>query len=147
MRHAGVTGVGIAAGSCSPVDGPGYRLLAPPYALLPYEDGHHAPLHVEVRKLGPEAEKAFLRRGSMGKVDPIVRLLYFGLETQPSASNGREGERVAYSSLICTVGQPSGNDQVCPSLLDAVYGLVGIQLSYVVFEGEVGPRLVDRLFS
>src|SRR5918995_685366 len=147
VRHAGVAGVGISAGARSPVDGPGYGLFAPAYALLPDEDGHQMSLLVEVGELGPEAEEALLRGRSMGKVDPIVRLLYFGLETQPSACNRREGERVAYSSLAISVFEASGDHQFCPALFDAVYGLVGMQLSYLVFEGEVCPRLVDRLFS
>src|SRR5215208_1345170 len=73
VRHAGVAGVRITTGAGFQVDGPGYGLLAPAYALLPDEDGYHVSLHVEVRVLGPEAEEALPRGRSMGKVKPGCR--------------------------------------------------------------------------
>jgi hypothetical protein len=75
----------------------------------------------------------------MGGVEPVAGFFAVGLETQPSVRNGREGELVAYSSLLAPFGEPPGDYQVGPSLLDAVYGLVGMQLSYLVFKGEVCP--------
>ena len=139
MWHAGVASIRITTGAGSSVDGPGYGLLTLAYALLPDQDGLQVSLHIEVRKLGPEAEEALLRGRSMGKVEPVAGLFAFGFETQPSVRNGREGELVAYPSLVAHFGEPPGDYQIGPLLLDVVYGLVGMQLSYLVFKGEVCP--------
>src|SRR5215203_4933149 len=108
---------------------------------------------VDLREAG-EVKKGLVVRvdlvvdlGYCALVEPIVGLRDFGLETQPSACNGRERERIADPFRVVVVGEPSCDHQIGSALLDAVYGLVGMQLCYLVLEGQMRPRLADRLLS
>src|SRR5215203_3315767 len=145
VRHAGVAGIGVAAGAGLPVGCPGHGLLAPAYALLPDEDGHEASLHVEVRELGPEAEEPLLRRRTVGKVDSVVRLPDLSFEREPPVGNRREGERIVDPLRIVCTYEPTGHQQRIVALLDPVYGLVGMWIGDFVFQGDVRPLLPDGL--
>src|SRR5215203_1047900 len=147
VRHAGVAGVGVAAGACLPVGGLGHGLLAPAYALFPDEDGNDASLHVEVRELGPEAEEALLRRRGVGEIDPVAGLPYLGLESEPPVANGRKGKRIVDALGIIRADEPAGDQQPVVALLDTVYGLVGMRVGNFVFHGDVRPLLPDGLFA
>jgi hypothetical protein len=78
---------------------------------------------------------------SADQIDAVIGLLHLSLEAQTIPAHGREGERVAHPF---TPAQKTPRDvQRLRPPLDAVYRLVGVDVTYLVLDKEVPARLAD----